>query len=76
MVIFLSTGLLKKLVSVCWSGYSVETPAACIGFLADEKVFRCTVGTIQKMQMKIIFKKQRLFLSRLFREQISTVKVI
>lgn len=51
MVIFLSTGLLDKLVEgLLEGGYSADTPAAIVykASWPDEKVFRCTVGTLQK----------------------------
>lgn len=51
MVIFLSTGLLDKLVDgLLEGGYSADTPAAIVykASWPDEKVFRCTVGTLQK----------------------------
>jgi len=51
MVIFLSTGLLDKLVEgLLEGGYTADTPAAIVykASWPDEKVFRCTVGTIQK----------------------------
>ena len=51
MVIFLSTGLLDKLVEgLREGGYSADTPAAIVykASWPDEKVFRCTVGTLQK----------------------------
>ncbi len=51
MVIFLSTGLLDKLVEgLLEGGYSADTPAAIVykASWPDEKVFRCTVNTLQK----------------------------
>ena len=49
MVIFLSTGLLKELAEqLIKGGYTAETPAAIVykASWADEKVCRCTVGTL------------------------------
>lgn len=51
MVIFLSTGLLDKLVAgLLEGGYSADTPAAIVykASWPDEKVFRCTVSTLQQ----------------------------
>lgn len=51
MVIFLSTGLLDKLAEgLLEGGYSTNTPAAIVykASWPDEKIFRCTVGTLQK----------------------------
>lgn len=51
MVIFLSTGLLEKLSeALIHGGYSSETPAAIVykATWKDEKVCRCTVGTLAK----------------------------
>jgi precorrin-4/cobalt-precorrin-4 C11-methyltransferase len=55
MVIFLSTGLLQELqVQLIEGGYFPETPAAIVykATWPDEKVFRCTVGTLQKVAQK------------------------
>lgn len=49
MVIFLSTGMLKELTRELLSGgYSVDTPAAIVykATWTDEKVMRCSVGTL------------------------------
>lgn len=49
MVIFLSTGMLEELSErLIKGGYSAETPAAIVykATWADEKVCRCTVGTL------------------------------
>ena len=51
MVVFLSTGLLEKLsAELIAGGYSADTPAAIVykATWPDEKVFRCTVGTLAK----------------------------
>ena len=51
MVIFLSTGMLEELSKRLISGgYSAETPAAIVykATWEDEKVCRCTVGTLEK----------------------------
>lgn len=51
MVIFLSTGMLEKLSeALIHGGYSSETPAAIVykATWKDEKVCRCTVGTMAK----------------------------
>lgn len=51
MVIFLSSGLTEGLQKeLIEGGYSAETPAAIVykATWPDEKVFRCTVGTIHK----------------------------
>lgn len=51
MVIFLSTGMLEKLSeALIRGGYSSETPAAIVykATWKDEKVRRCTVGTLAK----------------------------
>ncbi|MFA5659377.1 MAG: precorrin-4 C(11)-methyltransferase [Oscillospiraceae bacterium] len=52
MVIFLSTGLLKELSErLIKGGYNENTPAAIVfkASWADEKVCRCTVGTLEKI---------------------------
>ena len=49
MVIFLSTGLLKELsAELVAGGYDADTPAAIVykATWPDEKVMRCTVGTL------------------------------
>jgi len=49
MVVFLSTGLLKELSKeLIAGGYTEDTPAAIVykATWPDEKVFRCTVGTL------------------------------
>lgn len=51
MVIFLSTGMLENLSeALILGGYSSETPAAIVykATWKDEKVCRCTVGTLSK----------------------------
>lgn len=63
MVIFLSTGLLKELSErLIKGGYSAETPAAIIykASWADEKVCRCTVGTLFETAEKNGIKKTAL----------------
>lgn len=50
MVIFLSTGLLDRLTAgLLEGGYTEDTPAAIVykASWPDEKVLRCTVGTLQ-----------------------------
>lgn len=49
MVVFLSTGLLEELSKeLIAGGYTVDTPAAIVykASWPEEKVFRCTVGTL------------------------------
>ena len=51
MVLFLSTGLLDKVTEeLIAGGYSPDTPAAIVykASWEDEKVCRCTVGTLKK----------------------------
>ena len=51
MVLFLSTGLLDKVTSeLIAGGYSADTPAAIVYKASwdDEKVCRCTVGTLKQ----------------------------
>lgn len=51
MVLFLSTGLLKKVQhELLLGGYAPDTPAAIVykATWEDEKVFRCTVSTLEK----------------------------
>ena len=51
MVLFLSTGLLEGLqAQLMEGGYQAESPAAIVykATWPDEKVFRCTVGTLAK----------------------------
>lgn len=51
MVLFLSTGLTEKLQrELLEGGYASETPAAVVykATWPDEKIFRCTVGTLDK----------------------------
>lgn len=52
MVLFLSTGLLEKAEKELLAGgsYTADTPAAIVykATWPDEKVFRCTVGTLAK----------------------------
>ena len=55
MVIFLSTGMLAELSERLISGgYSAETPAAIVykATWADEKVCRCTVGSLAETAAK------------------------
>jgi len=63
MVIFLSTGLLKELsAELVKGGYSENTPAAIVykATCKDEKVMRCTVGTLNKTAEKNGIKKTAL----------------
>lgn len=63
MVIFLSTGLLKELSQRLMSGgYTPDTPAAIVykASWADEKVCRCTVGTLFETAEKNGIKKTAL----------------
>ncbi len=63
MVIFLSTGLLKELTEqLITGGYTSETPAAIVykASWADEKVCRCTVGTLFETAEKNGIKKTAL----------------
>ena len=49
MVIFLSSGMLEKLqVELVKGGYTNDTPVAIVykASWPDEKVIRCTVGTL------------------------------
>ena len=52
MVLFLSTGLIPKLVEELLAGgaYTADTPAALVykATWPDEKVFRCTLGTLEQ----------------------------
>jgi precorrin-4/cobalt-precorrin-4 C11-methyltransferase len=51
MVLFLSTGLTEKLQSdLLAGGYSTDTPAAVVykATWPDQKIFRCTVGTLHQ----------------------------
>ena len=51
MVLFLSTGLLDKVTAdLVEGGYSPDTPAAIVykASWEDEKVCRCTVGTLKQ----------------------------
>jgi precorrin-4/cobalt-precorrin-4 C11-methyltransferase len=56
MVIFLSTGLIKELTEeILKGGYYTENSPAAIVYKAtwpDEKVFRCTVGTLKETAEK------------------------
>ncbi len=55
MVLFLSAGMLEELSSqLIEGGYSLETPAAIVykATWADEKVCRCTVGTLSETAEK------------------------
>lgn len=55
MVLFLSTGLTEKLQrELLEGGYAAETPAAVVykATWPDEKIFRCTVGTLDKTVKK------------------------
>jgi precorrin-4/cobalt-precorrin-4 C11-methyltransferase len=63
MVIFLSTGLLKELSEkLVKGGYSADTPAAVVYKASwnDEKVCRCTVGTLYETAEKNGIKKTAL----------------
>lgn len=63
MVIFLSTGLLKELTEqLITGGYTSGTPAAIVykASWADEKVCRCTVGTLFETAEKNGIKKTAL----------------
>lgn len=63
MVIFLSTGMLKELsAELIAGGYSADTPAAIVykATWHDEKVMRCTVGTLNKTAEKNGIKKTAL----------------
>jgi precorrin-4/cobalt-precorrin-4 C11-methyltransferase len=51
MVLFLSTGLLEKVsADLVAGGYDADTPAAIVykASWKDEKVCRCTVGTLKE----------------------------
>jgi precorrin-4/cobalt-precorrin-4 C11-methyltransferase len=51
MVLFLSTGLLPKVTEeLIAGGYAPDAPAAIVykASWPDEKVFRCTVGTLEE----------------------------
>lgn len=52
MVLFLSTGLIPKLVEELLAGgvYTADTPAAIVykATWPDEKVFHCTIGTLEQ----------------------------
>lgn len=51
MVLFLSTGLLAEMTKeLIEGGYTADTPAAIVykATWPDEKVFRCTVGTLEE----------------------------
>ena len=56
MVLFLSTGLIPKLVEELLAGgaYTADTPAALVykATWPDERVFRCTIGTLEKTAME------------------------
>lgn len=63
MVIFLSTGLLKELSEeLIKGGYSIDTPAAIVykATWPDEKVIRCTVGTLYEKAQENNVKKTAL----------------
>lgn len=63
MVIFLSTGLLKALSEeLINGGYSIDTPAAIVykATWPDEKVIRCTVGTLYEKAQENDVKKTAL----------------
>lgn len=65
MVIFLSTGMLRQLSQelIC-GGYSTDTPAALVykATWPDEKVFRCTVGTLAQTACENNIKKTALII--------------
>lgn len=57
MVLFLSTGLTEKLQKeLLTGGYSVDTPVAVVykATWPEEKIFRCTVGTLHKGTVAMI----------------------
>ena len=63
MVIFLSTGMLEELsAELIAGGYSADTPAAIVykATWPDEKVMRCTVGTLNETAEKNGIKKTAL----------------
>lgn len=63
MVIFLSAGLLKELSEeLIKGGYSMDTPAAIVykATWPDEKVIRCTVGTLYEKAQENNVKKTAL----------------
>ena len=63
MVIFLSAGMLKELsAELIAGGYSADTPAAIVykATWPDEKVMRCTVGTLNETAEKNGIKKTAL----------------
>lgn len=63
MVIFLSTGMLKVLsAELIAGGYTADTPAAIVykATWPDEKVMRCTVGTLNETAEKNGIKKTAL----------------
>lgn len=63
MVIFLSAGLLKELSEeLIKGGYSIDTPAAIVykATWPDEKVIRCTVGTLYEKARENNVKKTAL----------------
>lgn len=63
MVIFLSTGMLEELSARLISGgYSTDTPAAIVykASWQDEKVCRCTVGTLAETASKYDIRKTAL----------------
>ena len=63
MLIFLSTGLLKELSEeLIKGGYSIDTPAAIVykATWPDEKVIRCTVGTLYEKARENNVKKTAL----------------
>ncbi len=63
MVIFLSSGMLEKLqVELVKGGYTNDTPAAIVykASWPDEKVIRCTVGTLAENAAKYSINKTSL----------------
>lgn len=65
MVIFLSTGLLDKLINrLLAGGYGEDTPAAIVYKASwdDQKVFRCTVGTLEQTAARNKIQKTALIL--------------
>ncbi|MGN0107055.1 MAG: precorrin-4 C(11)-methyltransferase [Hominilimicola sp.] len=63
MVIFLSTGMIEELsAELIVGGYSADTPAAIVykATWPDEKVIRCTVGTLKETAEKNGVKKTAL----------------
>lgn len=65
MVLFLSTSLTEKLQSeLLTGGYAESTPAAAVykATWPDERIFRCTVGTLHETVTKNGLKKTSLII--------------